>query len=50
MNLKKRFILKKFVNLYVYFVYIFRWYQGFDWEGLEARTLTPPIIPKVRKY
>merc|ERR1712072_1402778 len=23
-----------------------RWYQGFDWEGLEARTLTPPIIPK----
>ena len=25
-----------------------RWYQGFDWEGLEARTLSPPIVPKVR--
>jgi len=25
-----------------------RWYQGFDWEGLEARTLTPPIIPKIK--
>ena len=24
-----------------------RWYQGFDWEGLEARTLSPPIVPKV---
>ena len=24
-----------------------RWYSGFDWEGLEARTLTPPILPKV---
>lgn len=25
-----------------------RWYQGFDWEGLEARTLTPPILPKIK--
>lgn len=25
-----------------------RWYQGFDWDGLEARTLTPPIISKIR--
>ena len=24
-----------------------RWYQGFDWEGLEARTLSPPLVPKV---
>ncbi len=24
-----------------------RWYQGFDWEGLERRTLPPPILPKV---
>ena len=28
-------------------IFFLRWYQGFDWEGLEARTLTPPIIPKV---
>jgi len=25
-----------------------RWYQGFDWEGLEARTLSPPILPKIK--
>jgi len=25
-----------------------RWYQGFDWEGLEARTLSPPIVPKIK--
>ena len=26
-----------------------RWYQGFDWDGLENRTLAPPIMPKVSK-
>ena len=31
-----------------FLIFFLRWYQGFDWEGLEARTLTPPIIPKVR--
>ena len=25
----------------------FRWFQGFDWEGLDQRKLTPPIVPKV---
>lgn len=25
-----------------------RWFQGFDWEGLEGRSLTPPISPKVQ--
>jgi len=25
-----------------------RWYQGFDWDGLENRTLAPPIMPKIR--
>lgn len=25
-----------------------RWFQGFDWEGLDGRTLTPPIVPKVQ--
>jgi len=24
-----------------------RWFQGFDWEGLSAMTLTPPIKPLV---
>merc|ERR1712204_166180 len=27
-----------------------RWYQGFDWEGLEARTLSPPIVPKIKDH
>lgn len=22
-------------------------FQGFDWEGLDTRSLTPPIAPKV---
>nr|XP_024214758.1 cGMP-dependent protein kinase, isozyme 2 forms cD4/T1/T3A/T3B isoform X2 [Halyomorpha halys] len=25
-----------------------KWFDGFNWEGLRARTLTPPITPKVR--
>jgi cGMP-dependent protein kinase len=25
-----------------------RWFQGFDWEGLNARSLTPPIKPAVK--
>lgn len=25
-----------------------KWFQGFDWDGLRARTLVPPIIPDVR--
>lgn len=25
-----------------------RWFQGFDWDGLEQRRLTPPIVPKIR--
>ncbi|XP_022241910.1 cGMP-dependent protein kinase 1-like [Limulus polyphemus] len=24
-----------------------KWFQGFDWDGLLARTLSPPILPKV---
>lgn len=24
-----------------------RWFDGFNWEGLRQRKLTPPIIPKV---
>ena len=25
------------------------WFEGFDWTGLEKRTLVPPIIPNVSK-
>ncbi|CAB4006069.1 cGMP-dependent kinase 1 [Paramuricea clavata] len=25
-----------------------RWFDGFNWEGLRQRKLTPPIIPKVK--
>lgn len=25
-----------------------KWFQGFDWDGLRARTLIPPIIPEVK--
>ena len=26
----------------------FRWFEGFNWDGLGKGTLNPPIIPKVR--
>ncbi|XP_073979812.1 protein kinase, cGMP-dependent at 21D isoform X2 [Rhodnius prolixus] len=25
-----------------------KWFQGFDWSGLQAKTVTPPIIPRLR--
>ncbi|XP_048509452.1 cGMP-dependent protein kinase, isozyme 2 forms cD5/T2 isoform X2 [Athalia rosae] len=25
-----------------------KWFDGFNWEGLRARTLEPPILPRVR--
>ncbi|GFY63759.1 cGMP-dependent protein kinase egl-4 [Trichonephila inaurata madagascariensis] len=25
-----------------------KWFQGFDWDGLRNRALTPPIVPKVK--
>ena len=24
-----------------------KWFEGFNWEGLKKRTLTPPFLPKV---
>jgi len=24
-----------------------KWFEGFNWEGLRKRTLTPPFVPKV---
>jgi len=24
-----------------------KWFDGFNWQGLHNRSLTPPIIPKV---
>lgn len=28
----------------------FRWFEGFNWEGLRKGTLTPPIIPSVSAH
>ena len=28
----------------------FRWFDGFNWEGLRSRTLTPPILPKIQNH
>ncbi|XP_076458785.1 cGMP-dependent protein kinase 1-like isoform X2 [Babylonia areolata] len=25
-----------------------KWFQGFDWEGLNSGSITPPIVPKVK--
>ncbi|CAG2240366.1 PRKG1 [Mytilus edulis] len=25
-----------------------RWFQGFDWEGLQTRSMVPPIVPKIK--
>lgn len=27
---------------------LFRWFDGFNWEGLRNHTLSPPITPNVR--
>jgi len=27
-----------------------RWFQGFHWEGLESKSLTPPYIPKIKSH
>ena len=27
-----------------------KWFDGFNWEGLRQRTLTPPIIPKIKSH
>lgn len=29
---------------------LFRWFDGFNWEGLRARNLTPPIMPKIQNH
>lgn len=29
-------------------LFLFRWFEGFNWDGLCERTLTAPVIPKVR--
>lgn len=53
----KRILEKKKFNLWgenvwlvcplVASLFIFRWFEGFNWEGLKKGTLTPPIIPIV---
>lgn len=29
-------------------LFLFRWFEGFNWDGLCKGTLNPPVIPKVR--
>jgi len=29
-------------------LFILIYFQGFDWEGLDSRTMSPPIVPKVQ--
>jgi len=33
-------------NLFLWIHY--RWFDGFNWEGLKTRTLDPPILPRVQ--
>lgn len=35
-------------KLFDFCIFFCRWFDGFNWEGLCTRTLTPPIIPKVQ--
>lgn len=41
------FICHSFFHI-IYGFFFFRWFDGFNWEGLRNRTLIPPILPKVR--
>jgi cGMP-dependent protein kinase len=27
-----------------------RWFDGFNWEGLRTRSLSPPIMPKIQNH
>ena len=29
---------------------LFRWFDGFNWEGLRLRNLQPPITPKIQGH
>lgn len=37
-----------FSNFDRFFFYVFRWFDGFYWEGLRSRNLAPPIQPNVK--
>ena len=28
-------------------LHFIRWFDGFNWEGLQQRTLAPPILPRI---
>ena len=28
----------------------YRWFDGFNWEGLRNRSLPPPILPKIQNH
>ena len=33
-----------------YQFFFLRWFDGFNWEGLRARSLTTPILPKIQNH
>lgn len=34
----------------LYYCNHFRWFDGFNWEGLRLRNLQPPITPKIQGH
>ena len=36
------------LNEMIVYMYICRWFDGFNWDGLRSRTLVPPIKPVIR--
>ena len=49
---KHKYVIQKFYDTKTFLIIcsnIFeRWFDGFYWEGLRNRTLTPPIMPCVK--
>lgn len=41
-------LFEDFQELMAASLFIFRWFDGFYWDGLRSRSLTPPIMPDVK--
>lgn len=45
----KSFSLVPLINLILFYKHSYlRWFDGFYWDGLRSRSLTPPIMPDVK--